>query len=68
VAAAGNSKVDIKADLNASFKSWCRSSLEKLSPGPDVDIDTFLGFLQDVESPYEVGFHVKKTHLAFNIP
>ena len=34
------------------FEEWCISALEKLDP--QVDIPTFLGFLNDVESPYEV--------------
>lgn len=36
------------------FEEWCISALEKLDP--QVDIPTFLGFLNDVESPYEVLF------------
>ena len=34
------------------FDEWCIIALEKLEP--QVDIPTFLGFLNDVESPYEV--------------
>ena len=34
------------------FEEWCISALDKLDP--QVDIPTFLGFLNDVESPYEV--------------
>ena len=34
------------------FDEWCIGALEKLKP--QVDIPTFLGFLNDVESPYEV--------------
>jgi len=39
------------------FEEWCISALEKLDP--QVDIPTFLGFLNDVESPYEVNDYVK---------
>ena len=37
------------------FEEWCISALEKLDP--QVDIPTFLGFIIDVESPYEVRVH-----------
>jgi hypothetical protein len=49
---ANNNKADNKVDLTKNFQSWCRSSLESLNT--DVDIETFMGFLQDIESPYEV--------------
>merc|ERR1712083_762332 len=39
------------------FEEWCMGALEKLDP--QVDIPTFLGFLNDVESPYEVNDYVK---------
>merc|ERR1712039_676537 len=39
------------------FEEWCISALDKLEP--QVDIPTFLGFLNDVESPYEVNDYVK---------
>lgn len=39
------------------FEEWCISALDKLDP--QVDIPTFLGFLNDVESPYEVNDYVK---------
>ena len=37
------------------FDEWCITALEKLDP--QVDIPTFLGFLIEVESPYEVTKH-----------
>lgn len=37
------------------FEEWCINALEKLDP--QVDIPTFLGFLNDVESPYEVCYY-----------
>ena len=37
------------------FEEWCITALEKLDP--QVDIPTFLGFLIEVESPYEVMKH-----------
>ena len=49
-----DNKKDNKSDMGKSFKEWCRGALENLNPGPEVDIETFLGFLQDIESPYEV--------------
>ena len=41
------------------FEEWCISALEKLDP--QVDIPTFLGFLNDVESPYEVPIYCLPT-------
>jgi hypothetical protein len=35
------------------FEAWCTSSLEVLNA--EVDIPTFMAFLNDIESPYEVG-------------
>lgn len=52
-------KADYKGDLTKNFKGWCHTSLETLSPGPELDIETFLGFLQDIESPYEVNDYIK---------
>jgi len=54
---ANNNKADNKVDLTKNFQSWCRSSLESLNT--DVDIETFMGFLQDIESPYEVNDYIK---------
>lgn len=34
------------------FEAWCASSLEVLNA--EVDIPTFMAFLNDIESPYEV--------------
>ena len=34
------------------FESWCSQSLERLNA--EVDIPTFMAFLNDIESPYEV--------------
>jgi len=39
------------------FESWCVRALERLNT--DVDIPTFLNFLIDIESPYEVHDYVK---------
>ena len=41
-----------KEDRN-EFDDWCGRALAKLSS--QVDVPTFLGFLKDVESPFEVG-------------
>ena len=41
-----------KGKPDNEFEEWCLSSLDKLNP--QVDIPTFLSFLNDVESPYEV--------------
>ena len=50
------------------FDEWCITALEKLDP--QVDIPTFLGFLIEVESPYEVTKHsfflVKSTYCLFS--
>ena len=42
-----------KGKPSNDFEEWCTSALDKLNP--QVDIPTFLSFLNDVESPYEVG-------------
>ena len=42
------------------FEEWCIAALEKLDP--QVDIPTFLGFLIEVESPYEVIKHFNLVH------
>ena len=34
------------------FESWCSVSLERLNA--EVDIPTFMAFLNDIESPFEV--------------
>lgn len=39
-------------DRGKEFDSWCVSALDGL--GAQVDIPTFLAFLKDIESPYEV--------------
>jgi len=54
-----NTKKDTKNEVHKNFNDWCKKSLENLNPGPEVDIETFLGFLQDIESPYEVNDYVK---------
>jgi len=54
-----NIKKDTKNEIHKNFNDWCKKSLENLNPGPEVDIDTFLGFIQDIESPYEVNDYVK---------
>lgn len=41
-----------KGKPSNEFEEWCISALEKLNP--QVDIPTFLNFLKDVDSPYEV--------------
>lgn len=45
-----------KAKPANDFEAWCTTALDKL--GPQVDIPTFLSFLNDVESPYEVHFPI----------
>ena len=51
------------------FDEWCITALEKLDP--QVDIPTFLGFLIEVESPYEVTKHSfffrKKVHTVSSV-
>merc|ERR1719225_2056016 len=39
------------------FEEWCSKALQGLQA--QVDIPTFLGFLMDIESPYEVHDYVK---------
>jgi len=39
------------------FESWCARALERLNT--EVDIPTFLNFLIDIESPYEVHDYVR---------
>lgn len=39
------------------FTKWCFESLQAM--GGNVDIPTFVGFLKEVESPYEVSDYVK---------
>merc|ERR1711962_1021121 len=39
------------------FEDWCTRSLQAMQA--QVDIPTFLGFLMDIESPYEVHDYVK---------
>jgi PERQ amino acid-rich with GYF domain-containing protein len=41
-----------RAERN-EFEEWCTTALHSLQA--QVDIPTFLTFLRDVESPYEVG-------------
>merc|ERR1712200_85057 len=48
-----------KKEIHKNFNDWCKKSLENPNLGPEVDIDTFLGFIQDIESPYEVNDYVK---------
>merc|ERR1740128_1221315 len=45
-----------KNDRN-EFDDWCGKALARLSS--QVDVPTFLGFLKDVESPFEVHDYVK---------
>ena len=42
----------VEKDRGKEFDSWCVSALDGL--GAQVDIPTFLAFLKDIESPYEV--------------
>jgi PERQ amino acid-rich with GYF domain-containing protein len=39
------------------FEEWCTRSLQNMQA--QVDIPTFLGFLMDIESPYEVHDYIK---------
>merc|ERR1719150_2576278 len=39
------------------FEEWCSKALQELQA--QVDIPTFLGFLMDIESPYEVHDYIK---------
>merc|ERR1719225_1949730 len=39
------------------FEDWCSKALQELQA--QVDIPTFLGFLMDIESPYEVHDYIK---------
>merc|ERR1711978_728904 len=39
------------------FEEWCSKALQGLQA--QVDIPTFLGFLMDIESPYDVHDYVK---------
>merc|ERR1719370_1837698 len=39
------------------FEAWCSSALSNLNA--QVDIPTFMAFLKDIESPYEVNDYVK---------
>jgi len=39
------------------FEAWCSSALANLNA--QVDIPTFMAFLKDIESPYEVNDYVK---------
>ncbi|NJI29998.1 hypothetical protein HBI98_22850, partial [Aeromonas veronii] len=39
------------------FTSWCSRALSSLNS--NVDIPTFVGFLQDIESPYEVKDYIR---------
>ena len=42
------------------FEAWCSSALSNLNA--QVDIPTFMAFLKDIESPYEVTFiHFSKS-------
>ncbi|XP_077971199.1 GRB10-interacting GYF protein 2-like isoform X2 [Styela clava] len=41
-----------------SFTEWCESYLERMNAG-SIDIPTFVNFLRDVESPYEVQEYVQ---------
>lgn len=41
-----------------SFTEWCESYLEKMNVG-SIDIPTFVNFLRDVESPFEVQEYVQ---------
>lgn len=44
-------------DMTKQFDDWCKTALEGLCA--QVDIPTFLSFLRDIESPYEVHDYVK---------
>ncbi|XP_058056033.1 GIGYF family protein Gyf [Anopheles bellator] len=44
-------------EQNNEFTSWCSRALSSLNS--NVDIPTFVGFLQDIESPYEVKEYIR---------
>ena len=47
------------------FESWCGFSLEKLNA--EVDIPTFMAFLNDIESPFEVRYGSAREIFAVGI-
>ena len=49
-----------KGKPSNEFDEWCTNALDKLNP--QVDIPTFMSFLNDVESPYEVCKLVMMNH------
>ena len=44
------------------FERWCHGALQNLNA--QVDIPTFMAFLQDIDSPYEVS-DILQSELAF---
>ena len=48
---------DLFSIFQDEFTRWCFTTLESL--GGSVDIPTFVAFLKDVESPFEVGDYVR---------
>lgn len=46
-----------KSGTQDEFTKWCFESLQAM--GGNVDIPTFVGFLKEVESPYEVSDYVR---------
>lgn len=46
-----------KSGNQDEFTKWCFESLQAM--GGNVDIPTFVGFLKEVESPYEVSDYVR---------
>ena len=47
------------------FEEWCSKALQGLQA--QVDIPTFLGFLMDIESPYEVTFNSPSFRIIINL-
>ena len=53
----------VEKDRGKEFDSWCVSALDGL--GAQVDIPTFLAFLKDIESPYEVSWCMFFNHYSW---
>ncbi|KFB46084.1 AGAP004310-PA-like protein [Anopheles sinensis] len=54
--AAGGDRKNMNEQTN-EFTSWCTRALSSLTS--EVDIPTFVGFLQDIESPFEVKDYIR---------
>jgi len=54
---AGVNVVKHSSGMQDDFTKWCFESLQAM--GGNVDVPTFVGFLKEVESPYEVSDYVR---------